>query len=152
MALNHGTPPFRVNQVFFGPFERRALPWIARRLPARIVPDHMTFLGLIAALIIGAAYFLTRFDLDWLWLANAGLVLHWLGDSLDGTLARVRHIEREKYGFFCGSSWRYDCRIPDLHGYGCVVIDGHSRRDADYYRLLCNDDAGLYRHAGARRF
>ena len=39
-------------------------------------------------------------DLNWLWAVNAGLVLHWWGDSLDGTLARVRHIERSRYGFF----------------------------------------------------
>jgi archaetidylinositol phosphate synthase len=90
----------RINYHPLGPFERRALPWMAKRLPSWIVPDHLTFIGQFAALVIGAAYVLTYYGYGWLWLANAGLVLHWWADSLDGTLARTRHIERERYGFF----------------------------------------------------
>lgn len=93
-------PHSRINNISLGPFERRALPWIAKRLPDWIVPDHLTYLGEFAALLIGVSYYLTWHSLNWLWLTNGALVLHWLGDSLDGTLARVRHIERERYGFF----------------------------------------------------
>ena len=80
--------------------EARALEWIARRLPARVMPDHMTALGVVAALGIGAAYWLTLRDPAWLWLASGLLVVHWLGDSLDGTLARVRRSERPTYGYY----------------------------------------------------
>ncbi|MBU0518749.1 CDP-alcohol phosphatidyltransferase family protein [bacterium] len=73
---------------------------MAVRLPEWVIPDHLTGLGLAATLIIGAAYWLTNFNSNWLWVVNAGLVLHWWADSLDGTLARVRHIERERYGLF----------------------------------------------------
>ena len=80
--------------------EARVLDAIARRLPARVMPDHMTVLGVLAALGIGAAYWLTLRDPAWLWVASGLLVVHWLGDSLDGTLARVRRIERPKYGYY----------------------------------------------------
>jgi len=90
----------RINRISLGPFERRVLPWMATRLPEWIVPDHLTILGLFAALLIGMSYWLTNYSLNWIWLANFGFIVHWWADSLDGTLARVRHIERERYGFF----------------------------------------------------
>jgi len=80
--------------------EGRVLEFIARRLPARVMPDHMTALGVLAAFGIAGAYLLSNGDKAWLWAASALLVLHWLGDSLDGTLARVRRIERPKYGYY----------------------------------------------------
>jgi archaetidylinositol phosphate synthase len=80
--------------------EGRILEWIARRLPARVMPDHMTALGVMAAVGIAGAYVLSNGDKAWLWAASALLVVHWLGDSLDGTLARVRRIERPKYGYY----------------------------------------------------
>jgi len=100
MTKDNGSQILRINQISLGPFERRVLPWMARRLPAWVVPDHLTYLGQFAALLIGVSYWLTRFSLDWLWLTNFAFVLHWFGDSLDGTLARVRDIRRERYGFF----------------------------------------------------
>jgi archaetidylinositol phosphate synthase len=80
--------------------EARVLEWIARRLPARVMPDHLTALGVLAALGIAAAYVLSNGDKAWLWAASALLVVHWLGDSLDGTLARVRKTERPRYGYY----------------------------------------------------
>jgi archaetidylinositol phosphate synthase len=80
--------------------EGRVLEWIARRLPARVLPDHLTLIGLLAALGIAAAYVLSDGDSAWLWAASGLLVVHWLGDSLDGTLARVRRIERPTYGYY----------------------------------------------------
>jgi archaetidylinositol phosphate synthase len=100
MPQNSTPPLLRVNRISLGPLERRVVPWLAQRLPAWVLPDHLTGLGLFAALLIGLSYWLTRYSLDWLWLGNAALLLHWYADSLDGTLARVRHIERERYGFF----------------------------------------------------
>ena len=80
--------------------EARVLEWIARRLPTWVMPDHLTALGVVAALGIAAAYLLSNGDEVWLWAASALLVVHWLGDSLDGTLARVRSIERPTYGYY----------------------------------------------------
>ena len=80
--------------------EGRVLQWIAHRLPHWVLPDHMTALGVLAAFGIAGAYLLSNGDKAWLWAASALLVVHWLGDSLDGTLARVRKIERPKYGYY----------------------------------------------------
>jgi phosphatidylglycerophosphate synthase len=90
----------RAKQFLLARAEGRVLEWIASRLPARVMPDHMTALGVLAAIGIAAAYLLSNGDKMWLWAASALLVVHWLGDSLDGTLARVRKIERPKYGYY----------------------------------------------------
>ena len=80
--------------------ERRLLRWIAARLPATWMPDHLTAFGMLGALMVGAGYALSVRHPGWLWLANAGLFVNWFGDSLDGTLARVRKTERPKYGYY----------------------------------------------------
>jgi archaetidylinositol phosphate synthase len=80
--------------------ETRVLEWIARRLPGWVKPDHLTALGVVASIAIAAAYVLSNGDKLWLWAASALLVVHWLGDSLDGTLARVRKSERPRYGYY----------------------------------------------------
>jgi phosphatidylglycerophosphate synthase len=80
--------------------EARVLEWIARRLPPAVKPDHLTALGVLASIGIAAAYVLSNADEVWLWAASGLLVLHWLGDSLDGTLARVRKAERPRYGYY----------------------------------------------------
>jgi phosphatidylglycerophosphate synthase len=80
--------------------EGRVLEWIARRLPAWVMPDHLTALGVLAAVGIAAAYALSNRDPVWLWAASGLLVVHWFGDSLDGTLARVRKSERPRYGYY----------------------------------------------------
>ena len=80
--------------------ETRVLEWIARRLPGWVKPDHLTALGVVASIAIATAYVLSNGDKLWLWAASALLVVHWLGDSLDGTLARVRKSERPRYGYY----------------------------------------------------
>jgi phosphatidylglycerophosphate synthase len=80
--------------------EARVLEWIAKRLPSRVKPDHLTALGVLASIGIAAAYVLSNGDSAWLWAASGLLVVHWLGDSLDGTLARVRRSERPRYGYY----------------------------------------------------
>jgi archaetidylinositol phosphate synthase len=90
----------RVNESILGGLERPALAWIVDRLPNPITPDHLTALGVLGATLTALGFVLSRWTLTWLWLASAGLILNWLGDSLDGTLARRRGIERPRYGFF----------------------------------------------------
>jgi phosphatidylglycerophosphate synthase len=90
----------RTSQFIFARFEQRVLPRLAAALPAWVMPDHLTVLGLIASTTLAAAYLLSNRDPAWLWLANLALVVNWYGDSLDGTLARYRKIERPRYGFY----------------------------------------------------
>jgi archaetidylinositol phosphate synthase len=104
-------PVLRVNDSFLGPIERPALAWVAARMPAAIVPDHLTVLGVVGSLLTTAGYLLSRGSLTWLWLASVGLCINWFGDSLDGTLARVRRIERPRYGFFIDHTSDLFCQI-----------------------------------------
>jgi phosphatidylglycerophosphate synthase len=90
----------RVHDMLLGPLERPALQWLAARQPAWVSPDTLTGIGIIGSLIIFFSYWLTNQDPVYLWLASLGFVINWYGDSLDGTLARYRKIERPKYGFF----------------------------------------------------
>ena len=80
--------------------EKRLLRWIAARLPRWVLPDDLTALGVLAAIGVAVAYQLANDSIEWLWAASALLVLQWFGDSLDGTLARVRGIERPTYGYY----------------------------------------------------
>ena len=80
--------------------EKKALVWMAQRLPPSINPDHLTALGLLSFLAGGIFYALVPRSPLWLHAVNLCLVLNWLGDSLDGTLARVRNRLRPRYGFY----------------------------------------------------
>lgn len=90
----------RINHSLTKNYEERLLKKMASSLPRWITSDHMTILGMVATVVIAVGYILTHYSIWWLMLCNAGLVLHWYGDSLDGTLARVRKQERERYGYF----------------------------------------------------
>lgn len=80
-------------------FEPLVLRWFAARLPDRVTPDHLTVIGCAGAIIYCFAYAASTTNRHYLWLASLGLIVNWFGDSLDGTLARYRHIERPRYGF-----------------------------------------------------
>jgi archaetidylinositol phosphate synthase len=92
--------PQRSNDGLLQPLERPALLWLAQRMPAWVTPNFLTGIGFIGACITAAGYACSRWQLAFLWLATLGLLINWFGDSLDGTLARVRRIERPRYGFF----------------------------------------------------
>jgi len=87
------------NSVSSG-LERKVLMWMALRIPARVNSDHLTALGFISMLLVGVSYALARSNSLGLILATFFLALNWFGDSLDGTLARVRNRQRPRYGFY----------------------------------------------------
>ena len=93
-------PSVRIQTSILHGIEHKALVWLARRMPAWVTSDMLTFTGFAGALIIAAGYALTTKDIRWLWLACFGFAVNWFGDSLDGTLARVRGTQRPVYGFF----------------------------------------------------
>lgn len=90
----------RINDILLGPLERPALKWLAEHMPAWVTPDKLTLLGFMASILISFSYIMTRSHPGYLWLASLGFILNWFGDSLDGTVARVRKIERPRYGYF----------------------------------------------------
>jgi archaetidylinositol phosphate synthase len=90
----------RVNDILLGPLERPTLKWLAARMPAWVTPDTCTIVGIFGSIMVAVSYLLSIYDRNFLWLASLGFVVNWLGDSLDGTLARYRRTERPIYGFF----------------------------------------------------
>ena len=90
----------RVHTAITAGFEKRILTCLARRMPRWIGPDHLTALALAAQVFAGAAYAMCRIDTRFLWAVNLFIALNWFGDSLDGTLARVRNCQRPRYGFY----------------------------------------------------
>jgi len=99
-----GTAGFREARRVLGGatarLEKLLLLWLAARVPARITSDHLTLVGFAAAAGCGALYAASARHPSLLLLANLALVLNWLGDSLDGTLARHRRCERPRFGFY----------------------------------------------------
>lgn len=94
----------RIQQNLLAANERRLLNWLCPRLPQRVTPDMMTALGFAGAAMVGTGYMMSTDSLMWLWLTQLGYVLNWFGDSLDGSLARFRRIERPNYGYFIDHS------------------------------------------------
>lgn len=97
---NKFRPHVRINDTILGALEKRSLQWFAKNMPTWVSPDILTGLGFFATIIIFCGYWLSNFHPGFLWLASFGFLLNWFGDSLDGTLARFRHIERPKFGFY----------------------------------------------------
>ncbi len=93
-------PATRLQQSFVAAAEKRALIWLAEHTPRWINSDHLTILGFAAQCLAGVCYALARRNRYMLVLGIAFLALNWLGDSLDGTLARVRNCQRPRYGFY----------------------------------------------------
>jgi archaetidylinositol phosphate synthase len=93
-------PATRVQGSFTAAGEKRALIWMAQRMPAWVNSDHLTALGALGMLLAGASLAASS---RWTWAvlaANVFLAVNWFGDSLDGTLARVRNCQRPRYGFY----------------------------------------------------
>jgi archaetidylinositol phosphate synthase len=105
----------RMNTSWVIPVERPLVGWLAAKLPLAVRPDHLTLTGLAGAVVCGFAYGASWWSPALLWLASAGLIINWFGDSLDGTLARFRNIERPRYGFFIDN-------MADLLSQICIFL------------------------------
>lgn len=90
----------RIQTSFLNGMEKKALVLLAGRQPRWATSDMLTVVGVIGAFLTGLGFALTHYGIGWLWLSSAGLVLNWYGDSLDGTLARVRNRQRPLYGYY----------------------------------------------------
>jgi archaetidylinositol phosphate synthase len=90
----------RINQSLTASIEKRALQWMAERAPKWVTSDQLTMLGLAAQVGAGLFYALSRYNRYALLLVILCIALNWFGDSMDGTLARVRHLQRPRYGFY----------------------------------------------------
>ncbi len=99
MTENSAEPKRRATFVL-SEAEKRLLVWLADHLPRRLLPDHLTLIGIFGSALVTVAYILANQAPAWLWLANLGFVINWFGDSLDGTVARVRQIQRPRYGYY----------------------------------------------------
>ena len=90
----------RIQTSFLNAVEKKVLVWIAERLPKWVSSDLLSAIGFVGAVIIAAGFVLSTRDINFLWLASFGLVVNWFGDSLDGTVARVRKHQRPVYGYY----------------------------------------------------
>src|SRR5207249_4993769 len=90
----------RLQDSLVARLEKLLLVWMAERTPCWVNPDHLTLLGFTAQLLTGVSYGLARSNKVWLLAGIGFLALNWLGDSMDGTLARVRQQQRPRYGFY----------------------------------------------------
>jgi phosphatidylglycerophosphate synthase len=90
----------RITQTLLSVIEQPLIRWMVSRLPLWVTPDKLTVLGLFGSILICLGYYLSNFSNMYLWLSSFGFFLNWFGDSLDGSLARYRKIERPKYGFY----------------------------------------------------
>lgn len=114
----------RINQSLTYLLEKPVLLWLVARIPDRVNSDHMSLLGFLGALLTGVSYLLAKNEPIFLWVAAAGFLLNWFGDSLDGTLARYRKLERPRYGYFLDHSIDVICITIVLTGLG---FSGYSR-------------------------
>jgi len=112
-------PARRINRSLTASLEKRALQWMAQRAPAWLTSDQLTLLGLGAQIGAGVFYAVARFNRYALLLVIVCLALNWFGDSMDGTLARVRRQERPRYGFYVDHMVDIFGSVALMCGLGC---------------------------------
>ena len=90
----------RIQTSILNASEKRILVWLAQRQPSWMTSDILTYIGTFGAVVIAAGYILSGINIQFLWLSSLGFLINWYGDSLDGTLARVRNTQRPIYGYY----------------------------------------------------
>ncbi len=108
------------------------MAWLAARMPRWVTPDLLTAIGVLGATVTCVGYAFAGAHPALLWIATFGLVINWFGDSLDGTVARFRHIERPRYGYFLDNS--LDCLAALLLALG-LGLSGYVRFDFGFFTL-----------------
>lgn len=94
----------RIQTSILNKAEKKALIWLAERQPSWVTSDTLTYLGVAAAILYAVFCWMACINVNFFWASSLCLVLNWYGDSLDGTMARVRQTQRPKYGFFIDHS------------------------------------------------
>ena len=90
----------RIQTSVLNALEKKVLVWLAQRQPKWVTSDMLTYIGVFGAVVIAAGYILASRNINFLWLSSLGFIINWYGDSLDGTLARVRKTQRPVYGYY----------------------------------------------------
>ncbi|MCI0600911.1 MAG: CDP-alcohol phosphatidyltransferase family protein [Beijerinckiaceae bacterium] len=123
----------RVQDNILARRERMLLNWICVHLPRAITPDRLTGIGIAGAAVVLLGYVASRFHPAFLFVATLGFIIHWFGDSLDGSLARYRRIERPRYGYFLDHSTDALCNLAIMAGAG---LSTYIRLDVALFALL----------------
>lgn len=97
---NNKADAVRIQTSVLNAIEKKVLVWLAERQPRWVTSDMMTYIGVFGAVVIAAGYILASRNINFLWLSSLGFIINWYGDSLDGTLARVRNTQRPIYGYY----------------------------------------------------
>ena len=97
---NNKADAIRIQTSVLNALEKKVLVWLAERQPRWMTSDILTYIGTFGAVVIAAGYILSAWNINFLWLSSLGFVINWYGDSLDGTLARVRKTQRPVYGYY----------------------------------------------------
>ncbi len=126
------TPPIRWNTGLLRRIERVVLVWLAERMPPWVTPDVLTCIGFLGAIVTFAGYAFSGSHPALLWIASLGIAGNWFGDSLDGTVARFRKIERPRYGYYLDNA--LDCIAALLLTVG-LAISGYVRSDLAFLAL-----------------
>lgn len=122
----------RRNGGLFWRVEQNVLAWLAARMPEWVTPDRLTAAGFVGAIVTFAAYAGSGWRPALLWVATIGLAINWFGDSLDGTLARFRQIERPRYGYYLDNA--IDC-VAALLLAGGIALSGFVRPELCFLAL-----------------
>ena len=97
---NNKADAVRIQTSVLNALEKKVLVWLAKRQPKWMTSDDLTYIGVFGAVVIAAGYILSAWNINFLWLSSLGFIINWYGDSLDGTLARVRNAQRPVYGYY----------------------------------------------------
>lgn len=97
---NNKADAVRIQTSVLNALEKKLLVWLAERQPAWVTSDILTYVGTFGSMVIAAGYILAAWNINFLWLSSLGFLINWYGDSLDGTLARVRKTQRPIYGYY----------------------------------------------------
>ncbi len=109
----------RIQTSILNAAEKKILVYLAERMPSWVTSDMLTFVGFLGSILIAAGYALSNLNLHWMWLSCFGLFVNWFGDSLDGSLARVRNTQRKTYGFFIDHNVDVINETIMFIGFGC---------------------------------